>query len=126
LTLQLAEITLRVPLQPKDRPRASTRDGVLRSHRAPKYVAWMREARALLQKHWAGPPLTHNNLINVRMLFSGPGRSDLDNLVGAVLDAGTGIIWVDDKVTVIRYIEASWKQKPIKDQSIYLGIIYDG
>lgn len=126
MTLQLAEIRLQVPLQPKDRPRASTKDGVLRSHRNPKYVAWMKKARALLQKHWVGPLLTGKTLISVRMMFYGPGRSDLDNLVGAVLDAGTGIIWVDDRVTIVRYVEASWKQKPIKDQSIYLGIIYDG
>lgn len=38
----------------------------------------------------------------------GEARSDLDNLVGALMDAGTGILWRDDSVAVIRYLNVQF------------------
>jgi hypothetical protein len=41
------------------------------------------------------------------------------------MDAGNGILWTDDRVTVIRRIDAQWEQAPIKKQSILLKVIWD-
>ena len=59
------------------------------------------------------------------MTFRGPGTSDLDNLQGAVMDAGSGIVWTDDRVTVLRRIEAEWEKAPKNNQSIYLKVIWN-
>jgi len=118
--MQSTEITLHVPLQPKRTPDFNSQSKV--AYKEHKYQTWLADARSLLERFWPEPALQRGNLVGLRMIFRGPGRSDLDNLAGAVMDAGKGIIWVDDKVTIIRYIEASWEQRPIKDQSIYLKI----
>jgi Holliday junction resolvase RusA-like endonuclease len=120
-TLQVSSFELRLPLQPKARPRFS---GQGRAYTDSRYREWMQSARAILGEWWTLPPLDQNKVVVVSVLFRGPGVSDLDNLLGAVLDAGKGVLWVDDRVTIISRVEASWRQSTRADQSIKLSIVW--
>ena len=119
--MQQAEFLLPLPLQPKARPRFAGRV----AYTPPDYRAWMQQCKAILGEWWVLPPLQKGQVIAVHFLFRGPGTSDLDNLQGAVMDAGNGIVWVDDRVTVLRRIEAEWVQSPKNDQSIHLKVIWN-
>lgn len=118
--MQEAEFLLPLPLQPKARPRFTGKV----AYTPPDYRAWMQRCRAILGEWWTRPPLQKDEVIAVHFLFRGPGYSDLDNLQGAVMDAGNGIVWVDDRVTVLRRIEAEWVQSPENNQSIHLKVIW--
>jgi len=54
----------------------------------------------------------------------GPRQSDLDNLAGAVINSVSGIVWTDDRVTVLQHIETQWQQKPKNSQSIHIKVIW--
>jgi Holliday junction resolvase RusA-like endonuclease len=90
----------------------------------PAYMEWKQRVRAQMGEWWTRPPLQKGEVIAVHFLFRGPGTSDLDNLQGAVMDAGNGIIWADDRVTVLRRIDAEWVQSPKNNQSIHLKVIW--
>lgn len=124
------DLVLPVPLQPKTRPRFR-RNGT--TYTDNKYRDWIKNVRAILQEWWTRPPLQKGELVCLQLKFYGPGTSDLDNLAGAVMDAGLpdpnakppwGGCWVDDRPTVIRRIECEWEKSPLKDQSILLTVIY--
>ena len=76
--------------------------------------------RAMMSEWWVEPPLTEVTVIYLKM--SGPARGDLDNLAGAVLDAGTGLIWVDDRVNVIKALAVNWEKAKTNAQTIHLEI----
>jgi len=118
--METAEFILRVPLMSKARPRFAP--GQSRPYMPTAYKKWQQDVRALLAEWWAQPPL--EDVICLSMVFYGPGRGDTDNLAGAVMDAGTGVVWSNDRVTVIKRLEAEWVKSPIKDQSILLTVIY--
>ena len=118
--MRTADFELPVPLQPKVRPRFSGH-----AYTDKKYAGWMEQCKAILGEWWTLPPLQKGQLLSVHFTFRGPGTSDLDNLVGAVMDAGTGIIWVDDRVTVLKHIVAAWEQYPTAKQSILLKVIWE-
>lgn len=122
MTLRTAEFLLRVPLQPKERPRF-TRAG--HAYTDSGYREWTRGCRAILAEWWTIPPLGKGQIVSVHFTFRGPGLSDLDNLQGAVMDAGKGIVWTDDRVTVIQRTEANWVKSPRDQQSINLTVVYD-
>lgn len=118
--MRTAEFLLRMPLQPKERPRFSGH-----AYKSSRYREWTQQCRAILAEWWTIPPLGTGEIIAVQFTFRGPGTSDLDNLQGAVMDAGKGIVWTDDRVTVLRRVEAEWEKAPKNDQSINLKVIYD-
>lgn len=119
--LRTADFVLPVPLQPKARPRFGGRVAYTDS----KYRAWLQNVRAILSEWWTIPPLKKGQVTALHLTFAGPGTSDLDNLAGAVMDAGNGIVWADDRVTVLQRIEAEWKQSPTSNQSIHLKVIWN-
>ncbi|QTP86383.1 RusA family crossover junction endodeoxyribonuclease [Synechococcus phage S-SRP02] len=121
MELRTAEFVLPVPLQPKARPRFSRGSGAYTDR---KYADWMKSCRAILREWWTRPPLGKGEVVAVHFTFYGPGTSDLDNLQGAVMDAGNGIVWVDDRVTVLKKIVAEWEQSPLTSQSIKLEVIW--
>lgn len=122
MALRTADFVLPVPLQPKARPRFSRFSGAYKDQ---KYRGWMENVQSILSEWWTLPPLRKGQMVALHLTFCGPGTSDLDNLAGAVMDAGNGIIWVDDKVTVLQRIEAQWKQQPKSSQSIHLKVIWN-
>ncbi|MGA0983743.1 MAG: RusA family crossover junction endodeoxyribonuclease [Burkholderiaceae bacterium] len=108
----------------KARPRF-TRTG--RTYMPEKYRAWRHECEDLLKGHWLAFDLPTISSCSAAFSFYGPARFDLDNLVGAVLDAGlpnkaTGWrgCWRDDRVSVFPEICARWHRS--RDQRIELLI----
>ena len=121
MALRTAEFVLPVLLQPKARPRF----GRGSAYKDTKYRTWAESVRAILSEWWTVPPLEKGQVVALHLTFFGPGTSDLDNLAGAVMDAGNGIVWADDRVTVLQRIEAQWQQQPKNNQSIYLKVIWN-
>ena len=121
MALRTADFVLPVPLQPKARPRF----GRGSAYKNTKYRTWAESVRAILSEWWTVPPLEKGQVVALHLTFFGPGTSDLDNLAGAVMDAGNGIVWADDRVTVLQRIEAQWQQQPKNNQSIYLKVIWN-
>jgi len=105
----------------KARPRSYM--GQSRPYMDKAYKTWKEQVRALMGEWWTDPPLPHINCLICT--FVGPARGDLDNRLGAVLDAGNGLIWKDDNVTVINSVAMRWKHASEKDAHIYLKIIWD-
>lgn len=121
MALRTAEFLLQLPLQPKERPRF----GNGRTYKSSGYREWTKQCRSVLSEWWTVPPLGKGQIVAVQFTFKGPGTSDLDNLQGAVMDAGKGIVWTDDRVTVLRRIEAEWEKAPKTEQSINLKVIFN-
>lgn len=118
------QLTLPLPLMSKARPRF-TRTG--RTYLPEAYRAWRHQAQDLLKGHWLAFDLPTVCSGRVALTFYGPARHDLDNLVGAVLDAGlpdkaTGWrgCWRDDRVGVFPALQAEWIRS--RDQRIDLRI----
>ena len=89
----------------------------------PAYVKWKSNLRGQMGEWWTENPLPRIAVLT--LVFSGPARGDLDNLAGAVLDAGNGLIWADDRVNVITCITARWQKTKPADSSIYMKIIWE-
>jgi hypothetical protein len=49
----------------------------------------------------------------------GEGRGDTDNIAGAFMDTAQGILWLDDRVSVISKLYIEW-QKASKADSEWL------
>ena len=81
-----------------------------------------KEVRAQMAEWWVDEPLELVYL--VRMTFKGPQRQDLDNLLGAVLDAGNDLIWKDDRVSVISRLVGEHQKAKTTEQQIVLKLIY--
>lgn len=119
MALMCREFTFNIPLKTKQRPRFAARNAYMDK----PYKSWIKEMRALMAEHWTAPPLETVNVLWVQ--FHGPARGDLDNLLGAVMDAGNGLIWRDDRVSIIARVEAEWKQAKTKQQSIQMKVFYE-
>lgn len=115
--MEIKEFTLRVPLKSKARPRFAGGHGYL-----PKdYREWKRLCTERIKAVWDSNGWdVIVSAATFEFTFVGPARHDLDNLVGAVLDAGLPCptlgfegAWADDRVSIVRAISASFqKGKP--------------
>jgi Holliday junction resolvase RusA-like endonuclease len=74
------------------------------------------EMRRQIQQQWTGPAL--DGPLAVALALYGEGRGDSDNIAGAILDAAgpnknhPGVLWVDDRVTVIPCLVVQWYKTP--------------
>lgn len=118
--LHQASFELRVPLMSKARPRTPRRGG--RPYTPEAYRQWLATTKAVLSEWWTVAPLPKVTVIH--MLFRGPARGDLDNLAGAVLDAGKGVVWLDDRVTVVPCLALRFHKVRPADASINLRVIW--
>ena len=109
--------TFDVPLMSKARPRFA---GGKVPYMPKEYMKWKKDLRALMAEWWTDPPLEHVERID--LIFKGPARHDLDNLMGAVLDAGNDLIWCSDRCNVIPNLFGSWTKTKPADSSIYLRV----
>lgn len=119
--MRTADFELRVPLMSKARPRSPRGGG--RPYMPRAYMDWKANVRAILAEWWTIEPLD-----DVRCLclsFRGPARGDLDNMAGAVLDAGNGLIWRDDRVGVLPTLALRWTKSSKTDQSIQMKVIWE-
>ncbi len=108
-----AEIQFRLdlPLMAKARPRF----GRGHSYLPAKYRAWKDSARAELARIWDERQIPTLQRFELAVEAHGPGRSDADNLIGSLLDAGLPDkrsgwpgAWKDDRVTVIPSLCFHW------------------
>ena len=110
----MTEINLRIelPLMSKARPRC-TRGG--HAYMPPRYMEWKRQARDQLMGFWVDMDLPTLEQFEFHVKAYGPGRSDPDNLIAAMLDAGLPDkksdwrgCWRDDRVTVCPKLSFEW------------------
>jgi Holliday junction resolvase RusA-like endonuclease len=118
-------ITLRLegPLQPKERPRQGRgKNGKSRSFTSPKYREWLESAQAALTEQWGGRPPLEHALVGIEL--HGHGRSDVDNLSGAVLDAAVkaGVL-VDDRCARLPGALIWWQPAPTDQQQTFLYLL---
>ena len=114
---RVISLRLDLPLQSKPRPRC-TRMG--RAYNPPEYSEWKAKARDHLMAYWVDMDLPTLELYELELQLHGHGRSDPDNLAGAILDAGlpdkrTGWrgCWRDDRVTCCRRLTVQWEKSAV-------------
>lgn len=102
---------LNLPLKSKARPRF----GKGRTFMPASYREWQTKARRLLRMVWDSSDLGVLEHCEIHVVAHGPGRSDPDNLIGALLDAlqpdkhtGWEGVIKDDRVTVVPVITFRW------------------
>lgn len=104
-------IEVRMPLFSKARPRL-TKTG--HAYMPQAYRDSQTEMRRQILEQWPHGPLA--GPIGLYVKLYGEGRGDADNLVGALLDAAgpskgqEGILWEDDRVSVIPCIVVEWQK----------------
>ena len=113
----MIELLVNMPLFSKARPRVTTKGTFM-----PKeYQLKRKEMIRQLNEQWQGPPLT--GPIRLELRIKGEGRADADNIIGALMDAANGLLWVDDRVSIIPQIEVQWEKAP-KAESQWLITIW--
>lgn len=115
--LRHADVVLEVACRSKERPRFHGH-----AYHSKEYKAWLRQTRALMSEWWIDQPLAKVKVVCAH--FYGPARGDVDNKLGAVLDAGTGVIWQDDNVNVVDFATTRWTKAGTKEQRIHLKVIW--
>lgn len=111
-------LIIRRPLFSKARPRL-TRTG--HAFMPPAYKLAQAEMRKQLREQWVSGPL--EGPISLKLIVKGEGRGDTDNIAGAFMDAAQGILWLDDRVSVIPKLSIEW-QKASKAESEWIVIIH--
>ena len=114
---------IHLPLRPISKPRPRSLMGQRRPYNDPIYKRWIEQAKAHMTEFWTKPPLDH--VINLDVRFHGPARGDLDNRLGAIMDAGNGIIWRDDNVKVIASVTMKWHHTKAKEAHIRLLVVWE-
>ena len=113
----ITELRIEQPIFSKARPR------VARGHAfMPKSYMDKRKAMlASIKEQYTGDPL--EGPLRVEIEVEGEGRADLDNVAGALLDCANGVLWTDDRVSIISQLEVSWR-KAKKADSVWIVRIY--
>jgi len=88
----------------------------------PAYKEAQRSIRKLIISQWGREPLSGPIGLNVKVY--GEGRGDLDNIIGALMDAANSILWLDDRVSVIKSLSIEWEKAP-RAQSRWVVQIID-
>ncbi len=61
-----------------------------------------------IKKQYKGEPL--EGPLRVEIDVEGEGRGDLDNVAGALMDCANGVLWTDDRVSIISQLEVRWRR----------------
>ena len=102
-----------VAAEPKRRHRQTNG----RAYPDPKGVAYEQMLGFLMRHERKGPML--ECFVGVQALFVTESKGDLDNLLKAVLDAGNGILWKDDR----QIVEANaFKRKPTEGEPEFVEL----
>lgn len=107
-------LEVRMPLFSKARPRL-TKSG--HAYMPQAYKSFQSEMRRQVMLQWDLPPL--EGPIAVHFYLYGEARPDGDNAIGAALDSLNGLVWTDDRVSVIPTMSVEWKKAP-KAQSRWI------
>jgi Holliday junction resolvase RusA-like endonuclease len=76
----------------------------------PAYKQAQSEMRKQIRQQWYQGPL--EGPIELKILVKGEGRGDTDNIAGAFMDTAQGILWLDDRVSVIPKLSIEWQRAP--------------
>jgi len=94
----------------------------------PEYKQAQRQMREQLLQQWPGEPFEGPLALSLDVY--GEGRGDADNIAGAFMDAAGpvkngvgGILWNDDRVTIIPYLSIKW-HKSKKTESLWIASIW--
>jgi Holliday junction resolvase RusA-like endonuclease len=79
----------------------------------PAYKLAQAEMRRQLIAQWKAGPL--EGPVSLELLITGEGRGDTDNIAGAFMDSAHGILWIDDRVTIIPELKVVWTKAPKAD-----------
>jgi Holliday junction resolvase RusA-like endonuclease len=96
-----------MPLFSKARPRL-TRSG--HAYMPQKYKECQAEMHRQVVSQWGHPPL--EGPIAVHFDLYGEAKADADNLIGAALDSLNGLVWADDRVSIIPAMSVCWTKAP--------------
>lgn len=107
------KLTLPMVLFSKARPRLGAHGAFM----PPAYKEKQRKMRLLIRQQWKLDPL--EGPIKLELECYGEGRVDADNMIGALMDAAQGILWFDDRVSIIPEIHVKW-HKAKKDESVWI------
>lgn len=131
----MPRVEFTIPIAPKSKERPRFLQGQKIPYMDPKYKQWKKDVWSLASEFWTQDPLKKCKAIIV--IFHGPARGDLDNLLGGVLDALTSVkakkgkqlyeprLFEDDNVKVIDDIHLRWVHEPKKDNAkIYFQVFY--
>lgn len=108
-----------MPLFSKARPRLCRTGG---AYMPPEYKQAQRLMRDQLKEQWKQEPL--EGPLALCLDVYGEGRGDNDNIAGAFMDAAGpvkngvgGILWNDDRVSIIPYLSIRWHKAPKVDSA---------
>ena len=60
--------------------------------------------------------------LRVEIHVQGEGRADGDNIIGALFDCANGVLWVDDRVSIIPQLEVRWTKSKKADSIWHIRI----
>ncbi len=83
-----------IPIHPLPKKRHRTTHG--RTYSDPETVQYENTLAWLMRLQYKGVPVTTK--VEATIIFYTKSRADTDNLVKAVLDAGNGVLWKDDRL----------------------------
>lgn len=109
-------LTIDMPLFSKARPRVTSKGTFMPQ----EYQKKRQQMQWQIKRQYKGEPFEGPLKLDVSLF--GEGRGDVDNIVGALMDAANGLLWVDDRVSVISEMHVTWKKAP-RDQSKWVVII---
>jgi Holliday junction resolvase RusA-like endonuclease len=103
---------------PKKRPRV-TRNG---TYMPPGYMDWKQETAFQMRLAARGAePAVGLLRVEVLLVAKKKPRGDMDNLLGAVLDAGNGVLWQDDRL--VGACSCAWlKPTPERGEGVYVEV----
>tara|TARA_B100001250_G_C19705080_1_gene746580 strand:- start:460 stop:852 length:393 start_codon:yes stop_codon:yes gene_type:complete len=117
----MPKVEFDIPIAPKSKARPRSFQGQARPYMDPSYKKWKKDVWSLASEFWTEKPLEKCNAIIV--VFYGPARGDIDNLIGGLLDALVSVkekgkqpyeprLFKDDNVKVINDIHMRWMHEP--------------
>jgi len=76
---------------------------------------------AAIQEQYTEAPL--EGPLRVEIEVQGEGRADIDNVAGALFDTANGVLWVDDRVSIIPELSVKLT-KARREQSRWVVRVY--
>ena len=61
-----------------------------------------------IKEQYQGEPMEGPVAVNLEL--RGEGRADIDNMIGAFFDVANKVLWVDDRVSIIPQVSATWQK----------------
>lgn len=107
--MEYPTVRIDLKLMSKARPRV-TKNGTFMPR---PYQEWKKQCIQQMKDQWHLPAI--DTPIAVDILCVGTARGDIDNYMGAILDCGNGVLWVDDRATIIQSASVTYRKASEKD-----------